>query len=339
MDFASGANPLGPSNKAKHAVRKGIKHLSFPPDEDIRFLKRYICRRERISDGNIIFVQDLPRILHTLIHMASSKTVFASSPVSLAYKTVFNRYNVKIITLPVMEEKDFSIDMDRLVGFIQNADMVVLANPHDITGAEFPMESLVRIVEETDRQGKILVIDETYIEFTQSASLVRQIIESERAIIFRTFSVFHALSGLPVAYVMGSPGLISKISDITLFPQVGALAYAAALASLKDMGYRKRTQQFIMEEKQFIMEKAKGISGLKVFDTPCNFLLLKIRRPVMDLEELLLKRNILIDTYTNDEGSVYIRMPLKTHKFNARFIKSLRNIIDSQEQAGGEGLD
>lgn len=339
MDFASGVNPLGPSNKAKHAIRKGIKHLPFPPDEEIRYLKRYICKKERIREDNIIFGQGLPHILHALIHIASSKTVFAPSPVSLAYKTVFNRYDVNVVTLPMTEENGFSIDIDRLIRGIQDVDMVVLANPHDITGTEFPMENLARIIEETDRQGKILVIDESYIEFTQSTSLVRQIIESERAIIFRTFSVFHALSGLPVAYVMGSPGLINKIRDISLLPQVGTLAYMAALASLKDKGYRERTQRFIKEEKQFIMEKMKGIGRLKIFDTPCNFLLLKIRQPIMDLEELLLKRNILIDTYTDDEGNMYIRMPLKTHKFNARFIKTLKGIINSWGQAPAENRE
>jgi threonine-phosphate decarboxylase len=330
MDFTSGENPLGLSNKAKHAIRKGIKYLSYPPDEEIRYLKRYICRREGISEGNILFVQGLSHILHALMHIFSLKAVFAPSPVSNTYKTVFNRYDLKVITLPMKEEKGFSIDMNKLAGGIKDTDMAVLANPHDITGTEFSMENLTRIIEETEKQGKILVIDETYKEFTQSASPVQEIIESEKTIIFRTFSVFHALSGLPVAYVTGSSALINKISNIRFFPQTGTLAYMAAFASLKDKGYRLRTQRFIREEKQFIMEKVRDISRLKVFDTSCNFLLLKIGQPIMDLEELLLKRNILIDAYSDNEGNMYIRMPLKTHKFNARFIKTIKGIISSQ---------
>jgi threonine-phosphate decarboxylase len=328
MDFASGVNPLGPSNKAKHAIRKYIKHLQFSPDEEIRYLKRYICKRERIKESSIIFGLGLPHILHAIIHTVSPKTVFACAPVSPVYKTVFDKYNLKVISLPVAEENEFSINISSLTGCIQDADMVVLANPHDVTGAEFSTENLARIIQETDRQNKILVIDETYIEFTKSASPVRQIIESEKAMIFRTFSVFHALSGLPAAYGMGSPELINQISGIDVLPQIGTLAYTAALASLKDKGYRERTQRFIKEEKQFIMEKMKSISRLEMLDTPCNFLLLKIRQPMMDLEDLLLKRNILIDTYADNKGNMYIRMPIKTHKFNARFIKTLKNIID-----------
>lgn len=329
MDFASGANPLGPSNKAKHAIRKGIKHLSFPPDEGIRYLKRYICKRERIKENSILFGQDLSHILHAVTNTALPNKVFALSPVSLAYKAVFNRYNMTLITFPVTEKNGFPVDMTSLMEHIRDADMAVLANPHDITGATLSVEDLNRIVEETDRQGKTLVIDETYIEFTQSAAPVRQIVESEKAIIFRTFSAFHALSGLPAAYAIGSPALISKISGNIVLPQVSALAYMAAFASLKDKGYKERTQKFIKEEKQFIMEKIKDISRLEIFDTPCNFFLLKIREPIKDLEDLFLKRNILIDTYTDDAGIIYIRMPLKTHKFNARFIKVLRNIAGS----------
>jgi len=332
MDFASGVNPLGPSNKAKHAIRKGIKHISFPPDEEIRYLKRYICKREQIGEDNIIFGQDLSHILNAIIHTALPKIVFALSPVSPTYKTIFNRYGMEIIALPVIEENGFSVDIYRLMECVRGVDMAVLANPHDVTGSVFSMENLARIIEEMDRQGKILVIDETYIEFTKSASPVQQIIKSEKAIIFRTFSAFHALSGLPVAYGMGSPGLINKISGITGLPQVGTLAYMAALASLKDKGYIERTHRFIKEEKQFIMEKMKGINGLEIFDTPCNFFLLKILKPIIGLENLFLKRNFLIDAYTDDAGNTCIRMPIKTHKFNARFIKTLRNIIGSDGQ-------
>jgi threonine-phosphate decarboxylase len=339
IDFVSCANPLGLSNKAKHAIRKGIKHIPFPPDEEIRYLKRYICKRQRIKEDNILFGQGLPNIIHALLHMTSLKTVFAFSPVSYEYRTIFNMYDMKVISVPMLEENGFSIDIERFMECIHNADIIVLPSPHDITGAYLSMENLTRIIVETDRQGKILVIDETYIEFTQSVSPVRQIIESEKAIIFRTFSVFHALSGLPVAYVMGSPGLIKKISDFSLPQQIGTLGYMAALASLKDKGFRERTQRFIKEEKQFIMEKVKGVSTLKIFDTQCNFLLLKIRQPIMDLEDLLLKKNILIDTYTGDEESIYVKMPLKTHKFNARFIKSLRYIINSYKQHSEGDLD
>jgi len=329
MDFASCINPLGPSNKAKHAIRKGIKYLSFPPDEEIRRLKRYICKREQIGEDSIIFGQNLTHILHALACTFLPKTVFIPSPVSLEYKALFSRHDVEVMTLPIEEEDEFCININRLIGCIQDADMIMLPNPHDITGTAFSIESLTRVIEETKKQGKMLVIDETFIEFAQSVSPVRQVTESENALIFRTFSAFHALSGLPAAYIIGSPGLLNKINDITLFPYVGTLAYMAALASLKDKGYKLRTQRFIEEEKQFIMDKAKNVSRLKIFDTPCNFLLLKIQQPVMDLEELLMKRNILVDKYDNNDRSIYIRMPIKTHKFNARFIKTLKYILDS----------
>jgi histidinol-phosphate/aromatic aminotransferase/cobyric acid decarboxylase-like protein len=77
------------------------------------------------------------------------------------------------------------------------------------------------------------------------------------------------------------------------------------------------------------MKKAQNIEGLKIFDNQCNFLLLKIPEPLLDFEELFLKRNILVDTYVYDDGCTYIRMPIKTHKFNARFIKTLKFNLDS----------
>ena len=59
MDFTSDVNPIGPSSKAKHAIRKGAKDLIFPPDEKLRYLRRYICKKEQVGEENILFGQGL----------------------------------------------------------------------------------------------------------------------------------------------------------------------------------------------------------------------------------------------------------------------------------------
>ena len=60
MDFTNSANLLGPSNKAKYAARKAIKNLEYFPDEKVRYLKRFICKREHVGEENIIFGHGSP---------------------------------------------------------------------------------------------------------------------------------------------------------------------------------------------------------------------------------------------------------------------------------------
>ncbi len=329
MDFSSDVNPLGPSNKAKNAIRKGVKYLSFPPDSSIRQLKRYICRREQIGEEHIMFGEGLPRILHLLIQAIKPKTITMLAPVSNAYEEIVSRYDTQPITHPLKEENCFSVEMDELIDNMERAGMVMLSNPHGVTGTILPVETLARLIEKADKKGAILVIDETYREFTQAASPVQEVIGSGSAVILRNFSVFHALSGLPFGYAIGPIGLINMINSVAVPQQINTLALTAAYASLKDKGYRDRTLKFIKEEKGFITDRLKHITGLTFFDTPCNFLLLKVKESEVGLKDSMLKAAILTATYRSEDGHTYVKLPIKTHKYNARFIKALRRILEA----------
>jgi len=327
LDFTSGVNPLGPSNKAKNAIRKAIKYLEFPPDENIRHLKRYICKQGQIEENCIIFGQGSSPILHSLLRAIRPKTILLVSPVSKRYKETIEHHGIKIRLFPVDERNGFPINIEELVKDFETADMLILPNPHDMTGAVMPAEGLSRLVEAAEGTGRILVIDESYMDFISYKSPVTFVAESQNALILRTFSLFYALPGLPLGYGIGSHELIDRISDNLIPARINALASTAAMASLKDKGYRARTLKFIQDEKGYFTDKLKQVDGVKVFDTACNFLLLEIERQVPDLAALFLKRHIMIEAYSSESGGICLKAPVKRHKSNAKFIKTLKYII------------
>ena len=329
MDFTSDVNPVGPSNKAKHAIRKGAKDLIFPPDEKIRRLKRYICKREQVGEETIFFGLGLEHILSILVQTFRPASVALVSPVSRRYSAFLAGRGVHIAAVPPTKEWGLPIDVESLVKTAKEADTILLANPHDVTGAILPAEELISLIKETDRLGKTLVIDESYIDYTEAESPVREVVASHMAMIIRSFSLFHALAGLPIGYMMGPAESVMNLNGCITPPRIGSLAYEAAYASLKDKGYGIRTFRFIEEEKRFVIDQLKKFNLLDVLDTPCNFLLLKADKLPADLDGLLQKRAILIDRYDDGTGGTYIKFPVKSHKFNARFIKALKSVMGS----------
>jgi histidinol-phosphate/aromatic aminotransferase/cobyric acid decarboxylase-like protein len=328
MDFTSDVNPIGPSSKAKHAIRKGAKDLIFPPDEKLRHLRQYISRKERIGEENILFGQGSDHILSAMIHALRPTTVAVASPVSKRYRDFLTERNVEIISAPFTGAWDLPIDADSLVKAAKEADMLLLADPHDLTGTTLPAGNLASLIHEMDRQGKTLVIDESYIEFTGAASPVQEVVASKGAMIIRSFSLFYALAGLPMGYGMGPAGLVAEVGSRIMAPQISSLASVAAHASLKDKGYEQRTLRFIEEEKRFILDGLKKVSRLDVFNRPCNFLLLRINGPAPNLKDFFEKRGFMIDEYDDGKGVVYIKLPIKSHKFNARFVKTIKSITE-----------
>ena len=76
-----------------------------------------------------------------------------------------------------------------------------------------------------------------------------------------------------------------------------------------------------------MMTKLARIKGVEPMDTPCNFLLVTVRKTTADLRQSLTKRNILIDVFEEGGGKTYMRLPLRGRRENARLAKTLSRVM------------
>jgi len=328
-DFTSGVNPLGPSNKAKHAIRKSVKLLEFPPDKKIRYLKRYICRQEMIGEDCILFGQGSSSLINNLLVAIKPNDVLLVSPVSKRYTDILHHYRMNVHLLHSEEKThfEFKIDIESAIERLKNIDMLILPNPHDVTGTMLNADNIAILSDVIEKTGKILVIDESYIEFTSQKSSIKQAVNAKNTVLIRTFSLFYTLLGMKIGYMAGSPEFLKRLSYNMSYEHINTPACAAAIASLKDKGFRKKSLKFIEEEKIYVINKLKGINGLMIKDTSSNFILIKIDAEMSGLENLFIRHNIIADTYKSESGGIFLRMPIKKHKQNAQFIKTLKYIL------------
>lgn len=332
MDFTVAVNPLGPSNKAKNILRKSVRHIDIFPDGKLRYLTGLLQKREGVTPENILFGHGSTELLRVIFRSVGTKTILIPSPVSGKYKKVVSSNGLTLRHLPLDPRNNFTIAPDRIIGDMKQADSILLAHPHDVVGTALKTDDLIKLISEADRLDKILILDESYREFTTLESPVRKVIESKRTIIVRTFSLFYAMAGLPFAYAIGPEDLLRQIRDQVFPEEISTLAVNAALASMKDSLYATRTKKFIETEKDYIFRTIASIEGLSHFDTSCPFIILSFDKKPGSLEDLFFRYRILIDEFHDEEGRSYLRMPVKKHKWNARFIKTLRNALGANKQ-------
>jgi len=335
MDFTTDTNPIGPSNKAKNAVRKKVRHLCRPPDGRSRHLKRLLCAAEKISEEKIIVGPDPAYTISVLLKIICPKTALVPSPVSDAYKKLLKEQNVEIKPFHLNGEKGFAFEAGSFIKEMEGADCILVPNPHDLVGAFLPAYALRPIIAQASAMNKLLIIDESKNDFAAAPSPVQEVAGSSVSMILRTFSDFHALSGFRLGYAIGPGELTKSIRDyLGRFP-VDPLAEAAAVASLRDKGYRKRTLAYIKDEKRFILNSFAGSGRVQCIDTPCSFLLLKLGEKIAGLRDAFLQRRIVIVDFTDKEGSQYIWIPVRKHAWNARFIRALKNISGVTKSCSG----
>ncbi len=333
LDFTDLANPLGPCSKAKHAMRKALKEAPLPPDRQTRYLRGFIARKERVAPGNILFGNGSTQILDLLLAALKPGKVLAPSPLPAFRAGLFERHGTEIIPFALREAGQRAPDAAQLIPLLGGADMLLIPNPHPVTGTLFTSPFFHELIDAVNGSHTILVIDEALAGFVKTDSPVETAIQSANVLILRTFSFFHGLAGMRLGYALGGQRVLDLVRSVAEPGPVSTVAAAGALASLRDKGFFTRTAEFVAAEKAYITSKLGRIKGIMPIDTGCNFLLLTVEVPVADLRSRFLKRNILVDVFEEEQGRQLIRLPLRRRRENARFARTLTRIMAEESMA------
>jgi histidinol-phosphate/aromatic aminotransferase/cobyric acid decarboxylase-like protein len=327
MDFTNCINPLGPSSKAKNSLKKQIKHLDVFPDKKIRYLTALICKNEGIARNNLALGQGSTHLLHTILRSFKTDKALILSPLSQRFKEVLSTGKITVKQLSLEEKTDYSMDLTKVLKAMKGVDTVIMPYPHDVVGTALTTGDLLTLIYEVDKSDKTLILVESYRDYTDLYSPMKEAVQSKGTIILRDFSDFYALAGLPIGYAIGNVEMMINIQR-DLFPaEVNTLAAHAAIASLKDRFYRKRTLEFINDEKQFFLKTLSSIHDLSYVDTLCPFFIIKFKNKPENLREKFSRYRIIIDECPDERGDHCLRVPIKKHKWNARFLKTLKNAL------------
>lgn len=327
VDFRSGANPLGPSNKAKTVLRKLVRRVGdFTPDP-ASTLRRSIARKESVAVENVVIGNGSTHILDALLTLLKPGTATIPKPVSPRYEEMLMDHGVALKPLRFDPPQDFAVDPDELIEGLTESDLAILPHPHDMTGAVVPDEDLARITEEVDRCGKAMVLDEGSIDYTGVVSPIGRVVASRGVVILRTFSTFYGLGGLRVGYAIGPASLIREVASAIKPYHMNILGPQAALASLRDKGFRRRTLLFIEGEKAYLREKLSRIDGVKCYVSTGNLVIARIGTRGHGVNRAFLSGGLLVDDFVDDRGDLYIKVPVRSRRLNALFVRTLARVV------------
>jgi histidinol-phosphate/aromatic aminotransferase/cobyric acid decarboxylase-like protein len=327
IDFTHPVNPVGPSEKAKNAMRRALKDVALLPDTRTPHLRRFIARQENISPDNMLFGPGAGALLELLFSLVTPRRVLVPQPIPPHYARLAGKRTIDTAVFPTSADDAFRVDITAFIDAAADADMVIIPSPHPMTGAVFSEDDLNACMDAWGKAGKLVVLDESLAEFTDTRYPLRRIVESTGRIVLRSFSLFHSLAGLRLGYACGHRDLLDRLAAAAHWGPPNNVAAAGALASLRDKGFYRRTERFIRLEKDYALGKARRTTRFEIIDTPCNFVLVKMAGPPPDLAARLLQRNILVEMFADARGTSFIRLPLRKHRDNARFLKTLERIL------------
>lgn len=162
--------------------------------------------------------------------------------------------------------------------FATTPKLVFICSPNNPTGDLIPREQIIAVLEQF--QGKALVVvDEAYIEFAPSASLVPLLSRYPHLVILRTLSKAFGLAGLRCGFTLAAPEVINALKKlIAPYPIAEPVAQIAAQA-LAPAGIAQMQQSVatINQLRQEFCQFAQGLEGVqKVWPSNANYVLLQV---------------------------------------------------------------
>lgn len=128
----------------------------------------------------------------------------------------------------------------------KDADVLVLANPNNPTGARFAPHDLLALHARLPAGGW-LVVDEAFIDATPDASLARHR-PRPGLVVLRSLGKFFGLAGARVGFVLAWPALLEHLSaELGPWTLAGPARWAARLA-LADQVWTNRTREHLARD-------------------------------------------------------------------------------------------
>lgn len=331
LDFSASISPLGPPDSAIAAIQSQIGNLRHYPDPNYSELRLALSHFHQLPFEWILPGNGSAELL-TLVgrELAQLAATVVITPAFGDYYRTLSAYNAQLLEFPV------DLELGDLSSFVDNKQNLkdtglLLNNPHNPTGKLFSQESILPYLD----QFALVVVDEAFMDFLppdEEQSLISLVQEYENLVVLRSLTKFYSLPGLRLGYAIAHPDRLSRWQLWRDPWPVNTLAAAAAIAALQDREFQQQTWLWLPPARTQLLQGLAAIPGLKPENSAANFLLVKSKQSISQLQQQLLTyHQILIrDCLSFKElGDRYFRVAVRTQADNQSLLTALHSVISA----------
>lgn len=219
---------------------------------------------------------------------------------------------------------DFSIDTIELAKALADPaiKIFILCSPNNPTANAFPKENLLEILRSFNG---IILIDEAYIDFSNSKSWLSELNKLPNLVVIQTFSKSFGLAAARVGVAYSGREIIRIYTNVKPPYNISSLNQKAALESILNFSETTDNIRIIKDSRETLINRLSEIETVrKIYPSDSNFLLVEFADGPTIFNHLISKKII---TRNRDQlVRNCIRISVGTPEENNKLIKELKNI-------------
>ena len=302
------------------------------PTPSYTALKAAICERLGVPAGHDVVLGNGSDELISMLSVACARPgakVLAPLPTFVMYAMSARFAGLEFVGVDL--KPDFSLDREAMLAAIaaHRPAVTYLSYPNNPTGSLFDADTIVEILRAVGETG-IVVVDEAYQPFAQTSFMPR-LPEFDNLVVMRTVSKL-GLAGIRLGYMSASAALLNEFEKVRPPYNINVLTQAAAEFVLGHSDVLDAQAALLRAERSRVSAALAGISGVEVFPSAANFVLLRITRPGLDATEVharLLEQKVLVKNVGKMHALLHncLRITVSTPEENTLFLDALQTAL------------
>jgi len=299
--------------------------LNRYPDPNQLEVKQELSKLKKVAVNNIFISNGSDEIIDLCFRVFCKPGVdkaLSFSPSYGMYKVSAAVNDVELLEVPL--DINFDIELETLTPLIsdKHIKLIFICSPNNPTGNTFSKEKIEFILK---KFNAIIILDEAYIDFSETESLTSMIGSYKNLLVCQTFSKAWGLAAARVGIGYADTYLISLLKKIKAPYNVSQLNQEAALFALKDLIHYKNTiERILIAKEELKYELLKLDSIRKVYPSQANFFLIESPDAIA-LYNALVQENIIIRQRHKLVPNC-LRITVGTPEENKALINAIKNI-------------
>ena len=220
---------------------------------------------------------------------------------------------------------DFQIDVPAVLNAIQpNSKLLFICSPNNPSGNVMSRTAIKEILKAF--KG-LVVIDEAYIDFTDTQSWLDHLSEYPNLVVTQTLSKAYGLAGIRLGICYASEEIIAVLNKIKPPYNINSLTQKAALTAISQQENTKQQLKTILDQRTELIKEFKKIAWIeKLYPTDANFILIRVDNANLRYEQLK-NKGIIVRNRTREDGCTNcLRITVGTAEENKRLINTLNTL-------------
>lgn len=296
------------------------------PDPQQHAVKALLSSMKNVESGNILLGNGSDEVLDLLFRAFCEPNVdnVITLPPTYGMYAVLANINA-IENRAVLLSDNFQPRVDSILEAVDaRSKLLFLCSPNNPTGNSFSME---RVEELLQRFNGLVVIDEAYIDFSDTKSWLEKLKNYPNLVITQTLSKAYGLAGIRLGICYASKEIITILNTIKPPYNVNELSQQKAIDRLLQPNAVAQEILKIKEERTNLVTHLKTINVVQeIYPSACNFVLVKVDNATKRYDQLIAKGIVIRNRTTQPLCENCLRFTVGTRSENTRLIQVLKEI-------------